>query len=234
MFGSISNKNKKIQSTTWPLKQQKRQKKKRKSRSLSFCRPLLRTVPGDEGAWTDGRMHSFVRSFVRAWMICNDVVSVPWFLPFSVHPLTRSGPAVVVAGPYWQKPAGRKRNIYPCIHSSIHSFIHSVTSFVHSWEQSFALSQLDERGTENHTSSGIFRPFRGAAISRSASSVLLLTDVAAIVDDIPSSMNVATWDCNRVRVGKTKAGSRELPLLSVRLCDRVCWGPSSSRSFSRT
>lgn len=78
------------------------------------------------------------------------------------------------------------------MHPFIHSFIHSVISFVHSREQSFPLSQLDERGTENNSSSGIFRPFRVAAISRSASSILLLTDVAAIVDDVPSSMNVAT------------------------------------------
>jgi hypothetical protein len=74
----------------------------------------------------------------------------------------------------------------------MHPFIHSVTSFVHSWKQSFPVSQLDERGTYNHSSDGIFRPFRGAAISRSASAILLLTDVAAIVDDVPSSMNVAT------------------------------------------
>lgn len=83
------------------------------------------------------------------------------------------------------------------IHASIHPFIHSVTSFVHSYEQSFPVSQLNKRGTKNHSSSGIFRPFREAAISRSASSILLLTDVAAIVDDVPSSMNVAMWDCNR-------------------------------------
>ncbi len=102
-------------------KKTKKTKRKRKSRSLSFCRPLLRTLPGDEGAWTDGRMHSFVRSFVRAWMIGNDVVSVPWFLPFSVHPLTRSGPAVLVAGPITEASWTNEEHL--SMHPSVHSFM---------------------------------------------------------------------------------------------------------------
>ncbi len=116
----------------------KKTKRKRKSRSLSFCRPLLRTVPGDEGAWTDGRRHSFVcsfvPSFVRAWMIGNDVVSVPWFLPFSVHPLTRSGPAVVVAGPLTEASWTNEEHLsmHPFIHSFIQWYLSSIYGSSHS------------------------------------------------------------------------------------------------------
>ncbi len=99
----------------------------------------------------------------------------------------------------WQKPAGRTRNIYPCILSFIHSFSDIFRPFTGAV---IPTKPTGRTRNKKNSSSGIFRPFRAAAISRSASSILLLTDVAAIVDDVPSSMNVATWDCNRVRAGE--------------------------------
>jgi hypothetical protein len=69
LSGSISNKNKKIQSTTWPPKQQKRQKEKEKvARFLSVDRSCAQYPAMKALERTDGGIRSFVRSFLLSYV----------------------------------------------------------------------------------------------------------------------------------------------------------------------